>query len=127
MPAINRSLPGYDREQAFLPWMRGIARNITAMHRRQQGRRLRREDSWRETVGAAADEHSDPNWDVERLRWCVDRLDGRSRALVVGLYHESRTSDQLGTALGMTAVAVRKGLMLIRRRLKQCLEGAAHA
>ncbi len=124
--AVYRSLPEYDRKQAFLPWMRGIARHVTAMHRRQHGRRLRREDTWRESMGSVVDGH-ESGWDVERLRQCVDLLDGRSKALVFGLYHDAQTSDQLGAALGMTAIAVRKAIMVIRRHLRRCVEGGSHA
>ncbi|MBA3697826.1 MAG: sigma-70 family RNA polymerase sigma factor [Planctomycetes bacterium] len=118
---LCRSLSRYDTTQPFLPWMRGIARNCAAMFRRREGRRARREDTWRSHLVDLVEAH-EPVWDVERLRACISKLEERARAIIRNHYEEGRTSAEVAQLLGMSAVAVRKSLMAIRLHLRQCEE-----
>ena len=120
---MYRSLTTYDPEQPFLPWLRGIARNVVKNYWRAHANEekkislfkkyIRDKFSTGQEVTAAR---------KDKLDQCMDKLEGKQRKIVNMRYVERRNSADIAELLGMNAVAVRQALSRIRTALKSCIE-----
>lgn len=128
---IHAGLASYDPTQAFLPWMRTVARNTLANQRRSQTREFRRREGLKtepaipsaEITEAVAEEAAQMLL-RDRLGSCMQGLADRSRHMLELCYREGMASDAIANALGMTGQAVRKALSRTRQALRRCLEQA---
>jgi RNA polymerase sigma-70 factor, ECF subfamily len=104
-----------------LPWLKGVAK-----HKLVDALRARSADARRlelvEVLGADPTvEDDDDRLRTEAMRHCLGRLPEKLRDLVQAFYREARTSDVIARTLGVSAVAVRKQLMRVRRMLSECV------
>lgn len=121
-----RELDGFDPDQDFGKWLRGIARNLVRNELRRNARRGRLMD---EHVTAhlfsASDSHDDePAFgatEFHALRDCMESLPEKSRMLIDGRYVDEWNASILADKFGMSATAVRLALMRIRRQLNDCI------
>ncbi|QGJ68522.1 RNA polymerase subunit sigma [Planctomycetales bacterium 10988] len=122
-----REQESFDRQQDLGKWLRGIARNLVRNEIRKQARRQRilHEGLAELLVETSAEEPEAALWKTSQLtalRDCVEQLPAKSRQLVTNRYCDGWKAPDLADNLGMSAVAVRKALMRIRRQLKACIE-----
>ena len=122
----------YDPAYEFVPWARGIARNMVRRHWRTQAVRRQHLPHIRERLAdmlEQADEEVDVGPDLlPRLHACLERLNERHRQLILMRYGENRLGDELADMAGMPRASVRTTLLRLRRILLQCLQaGGTHA
>ena len=128
----------YDPERPFIPWIRGIARNIVLRY--YERRRLdasQREDRIRYFLARAEDRGegamTDGRYDVDHLRQCLDQLPHEARRLIGDHYFSELDSLSIAQRDGRNIEAVRMALSRARAALRSCieqrvkLEGPAHA
>jgi RNA polymerase sigma-70 factor, ECF subfamily len=78
---------------------------------------------------AVADDAEDGGPWLRALRACVQRLDGRSRELVLAFYGEGLTREQVAERFGIGQEGVKSALARVRTSLRHCVEAklsAAH-
>ena len=123
---MHRSIGRYSRKHAFLPWLRSIARHVTANYwrtHRAEERKIRAFQRYLESrVGAQPQDL--PQWEVPPavLEDCMSKLQEKHRELVTLRYHHGYDSARIAGALGLQAPAVRQSLARIRDILKACVE-----
>lgn len=120
-----KALKGYDSTMAFLPWVRGIARNHVRRHFRDeatdQSRVARLMDSMDEQELEAAAARRD-NFRVELLQECVQKLSGKSADMVRQRYYEEKDMLSIGRVLNLSPAAVRVAMGRVREKLRECVE-----
>jgi RNA polymerase sigma-70 factor (ECF subfamily) len=101
----------------------GTCRNMAMSMRRGDVRQLRIAD---ETAKAQPERYDAP-WnlvDTKRLDHCLERLEQRSRAVVLATFVDERDADEIGRSMSLSAGNVR----VIRHRavaqLHDCMEGS---
>lgn len=122
-----RELDGFDPDQDFGKWLRGIARNLVRNELRRDARRGRLMDEHVTTHLLAASEshHDEIGFDESEfhaLRDCLESLPEKSRTLIDGRYYDEWNASILSDKFQMTATAVRLALMRIRRQLNTCIK-----
>ena len=123
---VVRHLDGFRRGQPFGGWLYRIAVNAAHDHRARAGRRTRLAV---ESAAASepADEAATQHRDVEaadlrrRLEAALTELSDRERAVFVLAELEGLSTRELGRALGISAITVRRHLSRARRRLQKIL------
>ena len=124
---VYTSLPKYDPAKQFLPWMRSIARHVTANYWRSRTRQEKRMTAFREYVAkelapAAGRDVLDVRVDI--LSRCMDRLKENHRTMVRLRYFENMKTEEISKRVGLTALSVRSILVKIRKALRACVERA---
>jgi RNA polymerase sigma factor (sigma-70 family) len=110
--------------ESLLPWLYGVASNLTARHlrglrRRQAGlERLRRERAAEDGEARAEDERR-----VRELRSRLDRLNEREREVIALCVWQGLSYAEAAVALGIAVGTVRSRLSRARRHLLE-LDGA---
>lgn len=125
---IHRSLRRYRADQPFLPWLRSIARHVTAnywrSHRREQHRMALFQRYLEERV---EDREKDARFlDVPkaRLEDCLGRLQERHREIVTLRYYQGLDSSRIAERMQLNVAAVRQALSRIREILRACVESS---
>lgn len=118
----------YDESRPFVPWARGIARNLVRRHWRDHATHCQHQPRLRERLAelleqadAEAEAVAEPDL-LPRLRACLDRLGERSRRLLQLRYGEDLLGDALADRVGMPRTSVRTTLLRVRRALLRCLQ-----
>lgn len=113
-------------EAATAGWLRTVARHLYVKAHRRPPFELAELDTieavW---AGFAAADGGDAA--LERLRACLDRLDGRAREAVRLCYEERRSRREIGARLGLGEDGVKSLLRRTRAVLRQCVEGGSEA
>ncbi|MFC1479103.1 sigma-70 family RNA polymerase sigma factor [Planctomycetota bacterium] len=120
---MYRSLTTYDTEQPFLPWLRGIARNVVKNYWRehvQEEKKLSLFKRYIKETFSKGQAVTDARKD--KLEQCMDQLEGKQREIVNMRYVEGLKSDSIAEKFSMKAVTVRQALSRIRTALKSCIE-----
>lgn len=109
-------------------WLRTIARNLVLNETAKLNRRQRLLDENLTTLmleteqERPAGELSDLTQFQGALRSCLDRLSEKSRGVIEARYFNNRNSSEIGDALSMKPVAIRKILFHARQALAECLK-----
>lgn len=111
----------------FVPWCRGIARNLLLQHWRSERRsKVISCESLVQAVDRAFDEAHDraAEWAERRLLLgqCLDRLPPHARELVAGHYVEGRSLADLAGSSGKSEAAIKMTLLRIRQGLRTCVQ-----
>jgi RNA polymerase sigma-70 factor (ECF subfamily) len=120
-----KSLERFKPHAAFYPWLRGIARHVTANYWRTQSRQHKRIENFRhylQTQLERAPQLEESNIDPDAIRSCVDRLRPDQRELIHLKYFKGLSSPSIGEMTGAKPAAIRIKLMRIRQILKKCLK-----
>lgn len=122
-----RKLPELDPAIPLGAWLRGVALNLLANHRRKfralpiglnaELQALIDQQMETQTHGARESER------MHALRECLEELDGPARRLVSERYAEGATLDELATRLGRKTSAVSMQLHRLRGLLSACITG----
>lgn len=119
----------YDSTRPFLPWAKGIARN---MARRYYVRRTRVEEPVTpETLDILADvvveDSEEEYWTkaMERLHICMGRLSSRNRKLLLLRYGKNLKGNSLAHEVGLSDKSIRTTLFRLREFLRKCIEEEA--
>lgn len=111
----------------FVPWCRGIAKNMLLHHWRSERRaKTVACDPMIQAVDLAFKEaHADVDQWAERRRMlneCLEKLPLNSRGLLQGHYVEGRPLADLAGADGRSEAAVKMQLMRLRQGLRTCVQ-----
>jgi RNA polymerase sigma factor (sigma-70 family) len=117
--AAWRGFARFEADRDILPWLKGIARNLVRKHFAREARRP--EVAIAAGLEACAEAAAGPALPLDILRRCLDGLAGRARRIVQLHYFESRTSAEIGAAIGLEATAVRMALNRARTALQDCV------
>lgn len=119
-----RLLDKFDIEQAFRPWLMGIARNVV----RNELRRRSRDESKLELysyylAAATRDETSTQTDDVTAaLAKCRERLADTAADAIRGRYDDGLSLEELAARLRRSVTATRQLLYRTRIALRDCIE-----
>jgi RNA polymerase sigma-70 factor, ECF subfamily len=120
---VSRKADDFREGTNFMAWATRIARYKLL----EQARQLRRANA---LSGQAMEALMEDQPDLESIHLqeralasCVARLTQRMRELLVQRYVGRRTSEQIGTAMAMTPLAVRVALSKARTLLRDCVAG----
>lgn len=122
------ALADYDGARPFVPWLRGIARNLVLRRFSQRSAAVRlRNERLRQHLCAVAEaqeaeDGDDPRYDPVHLRACLERLPAPSRALLNERYDQGMDADAIASRNRRTSIAVRVALSRIRAALRACIE-----
>jgi RNA polymerase sigma-70 factor (ECF subfamily) len=101
----------------------GMCRMVTMDMRRGHLRQERLLQQYGEDL-MVADAAVAPQFDRERLAWCLDRLSERERSVVLMTFYEDKQADDVAAALGLTAGNVRVIRHRAIGRLRNCVTDA---
>jgi len=123
-----KGLPRYDADQAFLPWLRTIARNTVANFWRSQSRERSHVQAFREHVlelfAPCERANSLLNARVERLRECMEKLPQQQKSIVHLRYLQGFSAEDVARKVALKANHVRQLLFRARGALVRCVETA---
>jgi RNA polymerase sigma-70 factor (ECF subfamily) len=120
----------YDVERPFDAWARAIAYYLVLAYRKEKSRQ--REfftERILEAVSDAFEAHLGQSGDRrDALLRCLDKLEGRKRALVTTYYSSARpASESIAKKLSLTPNALRQSLFRIRKMLLECVQRTIQA
>jgi RNA polymerase sigma-70 factor (ECF subfamily) len=128
---IYASIPKYDSDKSFLPWMRGIVRHVAAHYWRDRARKEQREQVFQEYVvrEVLPDSSMGDILDLrlKRLADCVARLKGKQRRMIHMRYFENLETRDIAKNVGMAILSVRTILTRIRKALRRCVDATGSA
>ena len=114
--------------EAFIPWVRGIARHRVADQYRRMASRRRHEihfEEFADAVDVAFAEHApapeDNDQQLELLRECLDGLTARVRTILDLRYSGRRSIDEIAASLSWTPASIKVALSRARRTLADCV------
>lgn len=108
--------------EALRPWVYGVARKVLANHRRSAVRRSALAARLRDELIAARSSESTPASDIEEsVRAAIRMLPDRQREVVMLVYWEGFSLDEIAAILGMPASTVRSHHARARKRLQAAL------
>ncbi len=122
---VFRGLDGFKGEAKFSTWLYRITFNLCADSLRKRRRSGHAELGEAEQV---ADEPVDvedgllSSEDRRRVRECLDELDERYRSVIVMLYYQKLSYEQIATVLGVPLKTVETRLYRARKQLRERLE-----
>lgn len=122
--ALWRSFEKFDRDEAFLPWAIGVARNQTLQYwRKQQKERAVLNSELMATLSDdVAAELDVANERQAALDACVEMLQPRQKGLIQSFYGANRSAGEVALDWGVGVQAVYKALKTTRRVLLECVE-----
>ena len=108
-------------------WLKGIARNLCLAHfRSQKSEKAHSRAALAEFLSDAESEweavQGRPNI-IDILKGCLQKISPKQREIVKFRYDDELDAEQISSAAGMTAAAVRKALHRVRVALKDCVMG----
>lgn len=121
---VFRHLEGFRRGRLFQSWLYGIAVNAAHDYRRRLGQKRRDEVEWNDGQKEPTDLAPGPGEvlerrdDRQRLEVALGELSERERAVFVLCELEALDTREVGSALGITRITVRRHLGRARRRLR---------
>ncbi len=122
---IMRHGDRFDSTREFLPWARGIARNIARRHfaAKKAGPQIVAMDDI-EFLADVVDEGEDDAWEEERsrLRHCLGRLKDDNRRLLLLRYGNNLKGPALAKATGRNVKSLRTTLFRLKNFLMKCLK-----
>ena len=122
---IMRHGDRFDPTREFLPWARGIARNIARRHfaSKKTGPQLVAMDDI-EFLADVVDEDETDVWEEERrrLRGCLARLKDDNRTLLMLRYGNNLKGPALAKASGRNEKSLRTTLFRLKNFLQKCLK-----
>ena len=125
--AVFESFDGYDPERPFPQWAMGVARNQFKAYLRKRQKHLNVFEP--ETIEvleqAFADLPAEEVRELDFLRECLRKLDGRARQICELRYQDGLKPAAISEAIEMAGTAVRKSLQRIREQLRECVERKA--
>lgn len=120
---IAKRFSDFDQSRPFLPWAIGIARLKVLEHYRRRNRQvLMLETSAIDEIASVCAKHSEERgpW-MDALESCLQRITGKSRALIDMRYAQSMGVQKIALKLGTTANTVSNALSRIRVSLRDCV------
>lgn len=121
-----RKLPEMDPTIPLGAWLRSVALNLLANHRRKfRALPIGLNDELQALIDQQMEMQHHEARESERmhaLRECLDQLDGPARRLVNERYAEGATLDDLAVRLGRKTSAVSMQLHRLRALLSSCIE-----
>lgn len=124
--AVLESYERYDESRPFQAWALGIARNQIRLYLKQKGRdRLTFDEQAIANIAAAFDESSGYLQNLEHLQACLDKLDGKARAVLEMRYASDMKPAAIAMQMSTSANNVAKALQRIRDTLRECIRRRA--
>lgn len=124
---VFRGLEGFKGEAKFSTWLYRITYNLCTDSLR---RRMRSDRA--EPAAEVADDRVDiedgllSSEERRTVRECLQRLDDRYRSVIVMLYYQKLSYEQIATVLGVPLKTVETRLYRARKILRDSLERAGH-
>ena len=121
----------YELRGTFLPWVKGIGRNLLLKELNARSRYVTAENDTLERIvleAALANAERDEGRQeelVERLRRCIEKLPEASRKLIERRYFDRITVKQMAQNLNRTETWTAVTLFRIRDVLRSCMGGEA--
>jgi RNA polymerase sigma-70 factor (ECF subfamily) len=115
----------YDSDREFMPWARGIARNLVLEHRRRNKQTLQMSEATLEQIATLSDESL--QWSTERqnaLQLCIQKLAEGDRLLLRLRYQQLMKPLEIAKAKDRSIHHVYRGLTRIHRSLLACIRQA---
>ncbi|MFC1479512.1 RNA polymerase sigma factor, partial [Planctomycetota bacterium] len=113
------------QDAEILPWLKGIARNISFNYFRSSKRMKHYHMKAAEMLNntkSSIEEEQEKSDVATVLHTCIEELAPKSREMVEMKYNNSLQSDRIAEKIGSTAEAIRMSLVRIRKALKKCIE-----
>lgn len=121
-----RKLPSVDPSRPLGPWLRGIAINLLANHRRKfRATPIGLNEELQTLVDARIEDqlrNGSESAQMGALRDCLEDLDGPARVLVHARYAEGASLEDLAQSLGRKTSAVSMQLHRLRSALANCVD-----
>jgi RNA polymerase sigma-70 factor (ECF subfamily) len=123
----QRAFHRFERGTDFGAWLRGIARNVLARHRRRLARQARVAVALEPAVLDALEslqraEDSADEAPVEILQRCIEKLPAVDRDLVAARYERGLSVEAVSQETGRTISWVKTRLMRARGWLQMCIQ-----
>lgn len=114
----------YDSAREFMPWARGMARNLVLEHRRRNKNKhaLQMSEATLEQIATLSNESL--QWSAERqsaLRICIQKLAEGDRFLLRQRYQQLMKPPEIAQARGKSIHQIYRGLTRIHRSLLACI------
>jgi RNA polymerase sigma-70 factor (ECF subfamily) len=124
--AAYESIGRYELRGTFLPWVKGIARNLLLKELRARSRYVASEDDFLEriVVNAALESTQGRNREedyVERLRDCLAKLPELSHRLIQQRYFDRMAVKDIARLTNRTETWTAVALFRIRELLRECM------
>jgi RNA polymerase sigma-70 factor (ECF subfamily) len=124
--AAYENIGKYERRGTFLPWVKGIARNLLLKELHARSRYVTSEDDFLERVvlDAALESTQGRNREedyVERLRDCLARLPEPSHRLIQQRYFDRMSVKDIARLTSRTETWTAVALFRIRELLRECM------
>lgn len=111
--------PGSDHRA----WLIGVARNLARSEYRRRGRServVRQLEDFDRITAREREEEPDAQRGIAALRACLETVPTDQRRLLER-YYQGEASEALAHELGRSVNALRKGLLRLRERLRDCV------
>lgn len=122
--AAMTSFARYDPARPFAAWVIGVARNQIRLYLRRKSKDPHVFDS--EALEALVQAFSTLDTaelrKLDRLEFCVNRLEGRARRLCEYRYARNLKPMAIAGKMGMTPNTVAKALQRMREQLRACMD-----
>jgi len=109
----------------ILPWLKGIAKNISLNYFRSRKRRSYHHTKAAEMLVSVKNDLEDQHerHDISNaLHECLQELAPKSKMVLFLRYNNGLKSHKIGEKIGATGKAIRMSLVRIRKILKKCIE-----
>jgi RNA polymerase sigma-70 factor, ECF subfamily len=118
-----RKLPSIDPSLPLGPWLRGVAMNLLANHRRKfRAAPIGMNEELQALIDARIETSNHESERMAALRECLETLDGPARALVNARYADGATLEELATQSRRKSSAISMQLHRLRGLLADCIE-----
>lgn len=123
--AVVKNYDKYDKQQSFIGWAIGIAKNEILMYRRNNPKgRLIFDIKTIEAISKAHEKESAKFNEMRKaLDICIKKVTGRTRQILEMRYFNELSVSRIAQKLGMTNGAVYTLLHRIRLTLQECIDG----
>lgn len=115
----------YDSAREFMPWARGVARNLVLEHRRRNKHTLQMSQATLEQIAMLS--YETMTWSTERqnaLRICIQKLAEGDRLLLRLRYQQLLKPPEIAQAKGKSIHQIYRGLTRIHKNLLACIRQA---
>jgi RNA polymerase sigma-70 factor (ECF subfamily) len=116
----------YEAGRDFGAWIKSIARNLVREELRRRDRETRRLQVYRDHLEARLRDDAGAEQHEQRLAeahaTCREQLEDTARQALDLHYGESRSHEEIASALGRSVEAVRQLLFRVRLALRDCIE-----
>ena len=123
-----QQLAEYKTDKDFGVWLRTICKFMILAELKRVSRDRHQKENYREAVrqqllGAAFQQEIQPDREIlHSLNHCLERLQDRSRSLVIYRYQESLKIDEIARRVGQSVNWVATTLFRVRDTLRKCME-----